>query len=75
MKAEKKTLYLCGNCGCEWDSDFEADDCCSETTEEKIMWMCGECQEEYETEHEANECCANQTLPNAYESQTRGNTT
>lgn len=53
---------MCHSCGTEWDTEFEAQDCCPNFVSEEERWACSECEVVYYSKKRAKGCCANQTL-------------
>lgn len=47
--------YTCDNCGCFWDSQYEASDCCP--TDIWDAYQCDECQEIHDDFTSAEFCC------------------
>jgi hypothetical protein len=62
VDSEKIIKYQCGNCGYEYDSMSEAEDCCPNNADEIEAWKCGNCGKEHDDEDEAEECCNKEVL-------------
>jgi hypothetical protein len=52
-----KEVWVCDECGEEWDNEQDALDCCRFEPTASYQFQCGECGDNYDSKVEAEECC------------------